>query len=333
MCENIVVRVGGSRIGDQALHEVRSVLRNFFGIQVHGDRCQCLTGHQGVGGCVAVEHQIELADLDDVFAGVRTFNINAQGRFFNHPDVTGQGAATIELNRVAVHRLAIVRRGQHQAADRHGFVGACIFGLLDLGGGAIDDGAGAHAGVQAIAEVAHRQHIVVDLANARQNIVGGAQGGAVVGVVNLGHRSREGGGYHGGHGIHQAIARALQGGAAANGVVLNEIVGQARHGVAAAGAVRVGIGAPHLPGLACAGAQTCGACQVGEATGGQNHISRRTADGGAIVDGQGSGVDDLDIAAAVETGGTGALRSQSADAQAGVVVHRDGAHAALAHQG
>lgn len=230
--------------------------------------------HQGVGHSVAVEHQIELADLDDVLASVRAFDINAQGRFFNHPDITGQGAATIELNRVAVHRLAIVRRGQHQAADRHGFVRACIFSLLHLGGWPIDDGAGAHTGVQTIAEVAHGQGVVVDLANARQNIVGGAQGGAVVGVVNLGHRSREGGGYHGGHGIHQAIARALQGGAAAHGVVLNEIVGQARHGVAATGAVRVGIGAPHLPGLACAGAQTCGTGQVAEATGGQQHISR-----------------------------------------------------------
>jgi len=150
-----------------------------------------LAGHQGGGGRVAVEHQIELADLDGALAGVGAFHINAQGGFFNHPDVPGQGGAGVELNGVAIHRFAVVGGGQHQATDCHGFVGACIVGLLDLVGGSIDDGAGAHTGVKARAEVAHRQHVVVDLANARQHEVVGAQGGCVAGVVNLGDAPRE----------------------------------------------------------------------------------------------------------------------------------------------
>ncbi len=152
-----------------------------------------MAGHQGGGGRVAVEHQIELADLYGALAGVRAFHINAQGGFFNHPDVTRQGGAGVELNGVAVYRFAVVGGGQHQATDCHGFVGACIVGLLDLVGGPIDDGAGAHTGVQAVAEVAHRQLVVVDLANARQHKVGGAQSGCVIRVVNLGDGPREGG--------------------------------------------------------------------------------------------------------------------------------------------
>ncbi len=155
-----------------------------------------MASHQGVGDRVAVEHQIELTDLDDVLASVRAFNVDAQGGFFNHPDVPSQGGAGVELNGVAVHRFAVVGCGQHQATDCHGFVGARIVGLLDLGGGPIDDGAGAHAGVQAVAEVAHRQLVVVDLANARQHKVSGAQSGCVIRVVNLGHCAREGGGNH-----------------------------------------------------------------------------------------------------------------------------------------
>jgi len=196
--EFIVVGVCCSNVGDQVFHEVGTVLRYLFRVQIHGERCQCLACNQGVGGRFAVEHQTELADLDDALAGVRAFHVNAQWGFLNHPDVPGQGGAGVEFYGVAINRFAVVGGGQHQATDCHGFVGACIVGLLDLFVGSIDDGAGAHTGVQAVAEVAHCQLVVVDLTNAGQNVVVGAQGGCVVRVVNLGHGPREGGGHHGG---------------------------------------------------------------------------------------------------------------------------------------
>ena len=168
-----------------------------------------MAGHQGAGGRVAIQHPIEFADLDGALAGVGAFHINAQAGFFNHPDVPRQGGSGVELNGVAVHRFAIVGGGQDQTADRHGFVAARIVGLFDFVGRPVDDGAVAHAGVEAIAEIAHRQHVVVHLANARQHIVGRAQSGGVIRVVDLGHGAREGGGHHGCQCIHQTIAGAL----------------------------------------------------------------------------------------------------------------------------
>ena len=88
MGECIVVGVGSARVAHQSIHEVRTVLRNLFRIQVHGERCQSLASYQGGGGRVAVQHQVEFIDLDDALSSVRAFNVNAQGGFFNHPDVT-----------------------------------------------------------------------------------------------------------------------------------------------------------------------------------------------------------------------------------------------------